>query len=197
MEGGLSQFGGSCRVLIPTMDDGQGLLFGSAPSISLHTWVQQGFPVTLVTDVRTQTHSGKTTAYRRFDRPIKAWDALRIPAWLTFWRGSFQCPKRMRADPPSTLGILRFIVFWSSLHCHHQAIACFTIVALTSIHTKQNHHSPSTPYSNFAGHFSQCYREFKNEKGRSLNAFRQLIECTTTMIVAAIMRGGRWGQWGT
>ena len=69
------QIAGSRGVLATLMDDGQELLLASAPSMSLRPWVQQGFPVMLVTDVRTQTHSGKTTAYRRFDRPIKAWDA--------------------------------------------------------------------------------------------------------------------------
>ena len=53
-------FAGSRRVLTAAMDDGQGLLFASAPSISLHTWVQQGFPVTLVTDVRIQAKLRRT-----------------------------------------------------------------------------------------------------------------------------------------
>jgi len=45
---------GSRRVLTTTMDDGQGLLLASASSMGLRTWVQQGLPVTLVTDVHTQ-----------------------------------------------------------------------------------------------------------------------------------------------
>jgi len=91
------------RVLITAMDEGQGLLFASASSTSLHTWVQQGFPVTLVTDVCAQIHLDKTTVHHRSERPVKPLDPLRIPAWLTFRRGSFWSLKPSWADPPSAL----------------------------------------------------------------------------------------------
>ena len=74
----------SRRVLTTVMDDGQGLLFASAPSTSKRTWVQQGFPVMLATDVCTQIHLDITTVHCRLECPVKALDPLRIVTNLIF-----------------------------------------------------------------------------------------------------------------
>ena len=76
------QIAGSRGVLATVMDDGQELLLASAPSMSLRPWVQQGFPVMLMTGDRCPhlINPGGTPTDRRFDHPVRALDLLRIPA---------------------------------------------------------------------------------------------------------------------
>ena len=83
----LSLIAGSRRVLATAMDDGQKLLLKSAPSTSLHPWVQQGLLVTAnhASDRGPRLiHPGKTVADPRFNCSFRAWDPLRIPAQPAF-----------------------------------------------------------------------------------------------------------------
>ena len=109
-------------------------------------------------------HLGKTTADRRFDRPFRALDPIRIPAWPAFWRDSSQ--SLINPKGKSTLGIVGSIVFCSSLL--RQANACFTMIAIDQCPPKAKSSPPLHSQGNFARCSSQCYsyREFKNKKGR-------------------------------
>jgi hypothetical protein len=143
---------GSPRVLATAMDGGQESLLALATSTSLRPWVQQGLGVMLVTDACAHLHSGKTMVYHSSDVLFHSIGSI-MDSCVTSSseRYSLKPDKAQGQNIPSALSVSLSFVQASS----DKLMSALPLQQLTSIHAKQNLHTPSTPNGNFARCSSQ------------------------------------------